>query len=163
MRKFQLEGFAEFEKQLQELGQGYRADLVARNTMVKAVKNALQPAYETALSITPYDDNRKSETDKEGNQKPHLRDTLRIDGRIPNARDKMSDHVNETDAVIGVLSVKKSAVALSQEFGNATTLAQPYLRISVESNIEKILTILKSELSYIIPAYAKKLAKRGIK
>jgi hypothetical protein len=70
--------------------------------------------------------------------------------------------VSETDAVIGVVSVKKSAVSLSQEFGNARTAAQPFLRISLESNRDNIINTLKSELAVSIPAYAKKLAKRKI-
>jgi hypothetical protein len=161
--KFELEGFAEFEKQLLDLAEGYRSDLVARNTLVKATKRALVPVWETASVMAPYDVNRKSDYDSEGNKKPHLRETVRIDARIPYETDKMSEFVMDTDAVIGMVSVKKSAVSLSQEFGNATTVAQPYLRPALESNIPKVLAILKSELSNIIPAYAKSLRRRGIK
>ena len=154
---FELKGFTEFESQLQDLANGYRHDLVARNTLVKAVKVALVPAYDSINAMPiPYDAvNNTSGV--------HLRNTLRIDGRIPASSDQMSEAVMPTDSVIGVVSVKKSAVSLSQEFGNARTTAQPYLRVGFERSIPKVLDALKSELSYLIPEYAKKLRRRGIK
>ncbi len=151
---FKAEGFEELEQQLLELAQGFRGDLVMRNTVTKAVNAAMQPVLASVISRAPYD---------EDNTGPiHLRDTARVNARIPTAADRKSEYVSETDAVIGVVSVKKSAVSLSQEFGNARTAAQPYLRVSLESNRENIVNILKSELAVSIPAYAKKLAKRKI-
>ena len=151
---FKAEGFEELEQQLLELAQGFRGDLVMRNTLTKAVNAAMQPVLESVIARAPYDENNDGPI--------HLRDTARANARIPTAADKKSDYVSETDAVIGVVSVKKSAVSLSQEFGNVRTSAQPYLRISLENNRENIVNILKSELAVSIPAYAKKLAKRKI-
>lgn len=157
---FKLEGFKEFESQIKQMAEGYRSDLVVRNTLTKAVKAAMQPAYDNILTAPiPYHENRpSSDADK-----PHLRDTLRIDARIPNAKDQMSAYVNSGDAVIGVISVKKSAVALSMEYGNARVKARPYLSTGFYSSSESVLNKLKSELSYLIPAYAKKLNKKGMK
>lgn len=154
---YELDGFTELESQLSDLAKGYRSDLVARNTLVKAVKVALVPAFDNVMAAPiPYD--------AEGNTSGiHLRDTLRIDARIPNEKDKMSEAVMESDSVIGIVSVKKSAVSLSMEFGNARTPAHPFLRMSFQASIPKVLSELKSELSSIIPAYAKKLSRRGIK
>lgn len=151
---FKAEGFEELEQQLLELAEGFRGDLVMRNTVTKAINAALQPVLSDVISRAPYD---------ESNAGPiHLRDTARLHARIPTAGDRKSEYVSETDAVIGVVSVKKSAVSLSQEFGNARTAAQPFLRISLESNRDNIINTLKSELAVSIPAYAKKLAKRKI-
>jgi hypothetical protein len=151
---FKTEGFEELESQLLELAEGFRGDLVMRNTLVKAVKVALEPTLASVISRAPYD---------EKNTGPiHMRNTARIDGRIPTSADRKSEYVSQTDAVIGVVSVKKSAVSLSQEFGNARTTPQPFLRISLESNRDNIVNTLKSELAVSIPAYAKKLAKRKI-
>lgn len=151
---FKAEGFEELEQQLLELAEGFRGDLVMRNTVTKAINSALQPVLADVISRAPYD---------ESNAGPiHLRDTARLHARIPTAGDRKSEYVSETDAVIGVVSVKKSAVSLSQEFGNARTAAQPFLRISLESNRDNIINTLKSELAVSIPAYAKKLAKRKI-
>ena len=52
----ELEGFAEFEEQIKQLGEGYRSDLVAKNTLVKAAKVALEPAFATATSLASYDE-----------------------------------------------------------------------------------------------------------
>lgn len=151
---FKTEGFEDLEKQLLELAEGFRGDLVMRNTVTPAIKAALEPALASVISRAPYD---------EKNTGPiHLRNTARIDARIPTSSDRKSEYVSPTDAVIGIVSVKKSAVSLSQEFGNARTSAQPFLRISLESNRDNIVNILKSELAVSIPAYAKKLAKRKI-
>jgi hypothetical protein len=151
---FKAEGFEELEQQLLELAEGFRGDLVMRNTVTKAINAALQPVLADVISRAPYD---------ESNAGPiHLRDTARLHARIPTSGDRKSEYVSETDAVIGVVSVKKSAVSLSQEFGNARTAAQPFLRISLESNRDNIINTLKSELAVSIPAYAKKLAKRKI-
>lgn len=155
MAEFKLEGFAEFEKQLNELADGYRTDLVARNTLVKAVKQALVPAYNSAYARAAF-----------GPPNPygiHMKETLRIDARIPNSKDKLSNFVSETDTVIGVLSVKKSAVSLANEFGTGKMQPQPFLRSGFESVMAQVLQSIKSELTYLIPAYAKKLNKRGIK
>lgn len=154
MAEFKLEGFAELEQQLKQLGDAYRADLVARNTLVKAVKEALVPAYNSAYAKAAF-----------GPPNPygiHMKETMRIDARVPNSKDKLSNFVNETDAVIGVVSVKKSAVSLANEFGTAKMAAQPFLKSGFESAIQEVLVNLKSELSYLIPAYAKKLQKKGV-
>lgn len=150
---FKLEGFEEFGQQLSDLSQMHRADLVVRNTLTKAVKQALVPAYETSYSLAHLGPPNKDNI--------HMKETLRIDARIPTAKDRESYFVRDTDAVIGVLSVKKSAVSLANEFGTAKMAAQPFLRAGLETNIEKVLDTLKSELSYLIPAYASKLNKKS--
>lgn len=152
----QLEGFAEFETQLHALADGYRHDLVARNTLVKAGRVAMEPVLRSIEALAPYDEvNNTSGI--------HLRDTRRLDSRVPYDSDKASPMVSETDVSITVVSVKRSAVSLSQEYGNARTVAQPYLRVSLERNVDLVLSILKSQLGQIIPDYWKSLRRRGIK
>jgi HK97 gp10 family phage protein len=149
------EGFEDLENQLLALSEGFRTDLVLRNTMTKAVKRAMEPIATAVLTAPiPYDEKNTKHI--------HLRDTLRLDARVPNARDKDSAMINQTDAVIGVVSVKKSAVSLSQEFGNARVPGQPYLRQALEKNYQQAINILASELGDLIPAYAAKLAKRKV-
>lgn len=150
-----VEGFAELEQQLKKLAEGYRADLVARNTLVRATKEALVPVYQTAYSLAAYDESNIDNI--------HMRDTLRIDARIPTGRDKLSEYVKDTDVVIGVVSAKKSAVSLANEFGTAKMAARPFLIPALESNIQKVLDNLKSELANFIESYAKKLQKKGIR
>lgn len=152
----QLEGFAEFETQLHALADGYRHDLVARNTLVKAGRVAMEPVLRSIEALAPYDEVHNTSG-------IHLRDTRRLDSRVPYDSDKASPMISETDVSITVVSVKRSAVSLSQEYGNARTVAQPYLRVSLERNVDLVLSILKSQLGQIIPDYWKSLRRRGIK
>lgn len=154
-RKVKLEGFSEFELQLKELANGYRADLVARNTLVKAAKTAMQTVLISAQSMAPIGTKPRDERNP-----IHMVDTLRLDARIPSARDKQSMYVNETDAAIAVVSVKKSAVSLAQEFSTSKIPARPFLRPALDNNMNQVLSTLKDELARIIPEYVKKLAKR---
>lgn len=150
-RIWRIEGLEELEQKLLQLAEIGRADLVARNTLTKAVKWAMEPVYSDVAANAPYD---------EKNTGPiHLRETVRLDARIPTKADHQSIHVNETDAVICVVSVKKSAVSLSQEFGNARTAAQPFLRSALNRNAETVVNLLKGYLGDLIDNYARKLAR----
>jgi hypothetical protein len=151
-RTFRMEGFAELEQQLLAVGQMYRTDLVARQTLVKAANTAMIPVFYSAVMNSPFDENNDGPI--------HLRDTIRLESRIPNESDKRSGYVSESDAVISVVSAKKSAVSLSQEFGNARTTAQPFLRPSLDSHAEEVVASLKDQLSTIIPEYVAKLNRR---
>jgi hypothetical protein len=89
-----------------------------------------------------------------------MRDTIRLESRIPNEKDRRSEYVNETDAAIAVVSVKKSAVSLAQEFGTSKIPAHPFLRISLQQNSGTVLDTLKSQLASRIPDYMAKLARK---
>lgn len=147
---FKIEGLAELEKSLLGLAEGFRTDLVMRNTVTKAVKRALEPVA-AAMQPIPYDEKNTKYV--------HMRDTLRIDARIPNGRDKQSAMVNQTDVVIGMVSVKKSAVSLSTEFGNARTPAQPFIRSGLQKSHEQAVNVFKRELEDLIVSYARKRAR----
>lgn len=151
-RMIKLEGFTEFEDQLKAMAEGFRADTLARRTLALAARDAMQPVEQAAKAMAAYDHNNT--------EKIHMRDTIRTDFRIPNASDKKSNFVNETDAVIAVVSVKRSAVSLANEFGTAKMPMHPFLRPALDQNAEAALGILKTRLATIIPEYALKLSKR---
>jgi HK97 gp10 family phage protein len=154
-KSVKLEGFAEFEQQLKEMAQGFRSDLIARRTLVPAAKTAMEVVLNAAKT-------RASVGDKPRDSKNpiHMRDTIRLDARIPSEKDKRSDYVNETDAAIAVVSVKKSAVSLANEFGTSKMGARPFLRPALQENVNNVLTELKSALAVGITDYAKKLERR---
>ena len=152
---FKLEGFAEFEQQLKEIAEGFRGDLVARNTLVPAAKVAMETVYHASVAMAPVGDKPR-----DGNNPFHMRDTIRLDARIPTEKDRRSEYVNETDAAIAVVSVKKSAVSLAQEFSTSRIPAKPFLRPALQNNAETVLTTLKSQLGSRIPDYAAKLARK---
>lgn len=154
-----LEGFSELEKTLLELSKQMSSrgeNLEFRRVLTKSAEAAMKPVEEFARAKAPYDENRRSKDVG----KPHLKNTVRLDFRVPNEKDKMSHYVNETDAAIAVVSVKKSAVSLSQEFGNARTTAQPFLRLALETNRKEVVDILKSEMATRLGAFAQRIAKR---
>ena len=151
-RTIKLEGFAEFEQQLRDMANMYRADTVARQTLVKAANDAMMPVLYSAAMDAPYD--------PQSDGPIHLRNTIRLDARIPNNKDKQSQYVNETDAVIAVVSAKKSAVSLAQEFGTSRIPAQPFLRPALDSQADQVVAILKEKLAILIPEAAKKLRRR---
>lgn len=149
---YRLEGFEELEQQLMQLGKAYRTDTVARRTLVKAAEAAMKPVEDMTRQTAPYDSTSSGPI--------HLRDTVRLDARIPNGRDKMSDYVSDDDAAIAVVSVKKSAVSLAQEFGTKKLNPQPFLRLSLSTQATSVLSILKTELARIIPEYAASLRRK---
>lgn len=154
-KSFQLEGFAEFEQQLKDMAEGFRGDLVARNTLVPAAKSAMESVLTSAQSKAPVGDKPR-----DSNNPIHMRDTIRLDARIPSEKDKRSEYVNDTDSAIAVVSVKKSAVSLANEFGTSKMPANPFLRPALQENSNAVLTELKSQLAVRITEYAKKLARR---
>jgi HK97 gp10 family phage protein len=151
-RGFQLEGFAEFEQQLLQLAEMGRADLTARRTLVKALRAAMQPVYQYVVDNAPYDKSNKGPI--------HMRDTARIDARIPVERDQRSEYINPTDAAIAIVSVKQSAVSLANEFGTSKMDAQPFLRPALDSNASRVLANVSQELANFIPAHARRLNRK---
>jgi HK97 gp10 family phage protein len=152
---FELEGFAEFEEQLKQIAEGFRGDMVAKNTLVPSAKIAMETVFNSAQSRAPVGDKPR-----DAKNPFHMRDTIRLDARIPTEKDKRSEYVNETDAAIAVVSVKKSAVSLAQEFGTSKISAHPFLRPAMQENAGTVLTVLKSHLASRIPDYAAKLARK---
>ena len=152
---WKIEGIQEFEEQIAKLAQMHKADAVIRATFAKAIRNALAPTAEMSKAAAPYDELFNTSG-------IHLRDTIRVDGRIPSNKDQQSAFVHPNDIAIGIISAKKSAVSLSHEFGNARTQAKFFLRNPFEQDRENITDRLKSELAEIIPRYAKNLQKRKL-
>lgn len=149
---FKTEGFSELETKLSEMSKGFRTDTVLRNTVVKAIKKSLVTVEDDMRSSAPYDEKSDGPI--------HLRDTIRTDARIPWETDYKSSMVNQTDVAIGLVSAKKSAVSLSQEFGNASTPAHPFIRNALTRNYEKVIDTFRTELGAIVVDYAAKLSRR---
>jgi HK97 gp10 family phage protein len=154
-RMFRVEGMEDLEAKLSELMEFNRADSAARATVVKAAKAAMAPVADQVKATAPYDPSPRTK------KSPiHLRDTVRLDARIPTTRDKQSIYVNQSDAAIAVVSVKRSAVSLAQEFGTSKIPAQPFLRRAIEQNAESIVGDFKTNFAETLIAYANKIARR---
>lgn len=154
-RMIRVEGLEELEAKLSELMDLNRADTAARATLVKAAKDAMAPVADQVRATAPYDPAPRTE------KSPiHLRDTVRLDARIPTKRDHQSIYVNPSDAAIAVVSVKRSAVSLAQEFGTKKIPAQPFLRRALEQNAETVVNNFKTSFAEYLTTYANKMARR---
>jgi hypothetical protein len=148
-KTYEITGFDQLKEQMDVLFSFYSPEEVLKKGTVNSVRKALRPILERVIANAPYD----SETNTSG---IHLRETAKITVRLPNEADKKSEHYREGDVIWGMVSVKKSAVSLSQEFGNARpTKAQPYLRVSFETGAEEALGILKEQLAHQLKSFMK--------
>lgn len=153
---FRIDGLEELESKLSELMDIGRADKVARQTLVKAAKAAMQPVFNEVQTTAPFDGSRpRSEKNP-----IHLRDTVRLDARIPNDSDRRSTMINQTDVTVAVVSVKKSAVSLAQELGTKKLPAKPFLRPALVKHRENVVTAFKDELAGYIEQVAARQARR---
>jgi HK97 gp10 family phage protein len=85
---------------------------------------------------------------------------VRLDARIPTKRDHQSIYVNPSDAAIAVVSVKRSAVSLAQEFGTKKIPAQPFLRRALEQNAETVVNNFRTSFAEYLMTYANKMERR---
>ena len=159
---FKTEGFEALNDQLLTLAKEVRSTDEAKGfikILTMATTKTLNPLKDEVAAKAPYDDDRPPHKADQ----PHLKNTIRVDSRVPTKKDRESYFVEESDVVIGILSVKRSAVSLSQEFGNAHTPAHPFLRVVAERNFKTCENALRTELSNRIPAYIKSLSKQRAK
>ena len=152
---FRIEGLEELESKLSDLMALGRADTVARQTLVKAAKDAMEPVYNEVLTTVPVGTKARDEKNP-----IHMRDTVKVTARIPNETDKKSTMVNQTDVAIAVVSVKKSAVSLAQEFGTKKIPAQSFLRPAISKHRDNVVSIFKENLVEYINTVAAKQARR---
>ena len=152
---FRIEGLEELESKLSGLMALGKADAVARQTLVKAAKGAMEPVYNEVLTTVPIGTKPRDERNPF-----HMKDTVSITARIPTENDRQSTMVNQTDAAIAIVSVKKSAVSLAQEFGTSKIPAQSFLRPALTKHRENIVTLFKADLGDYIREIAAKQARR---
>lgn len=145
---FKVEGFKELEEVLVQMGEDFCYGKTASKVLLPAIKIAMQPVLAHSRAITPYDE--QNTTTK------HLRDTLRISARVPSPRDQRSHFADKDDIAIGLVSIRSDKRGISQEFGNARTSAQPYLRPALESQAHRVVSLLGTYLAYKLDQYKSK-------
>lgn len=152
---FRIEGLEELESKLSDLMALGRADTIARQTLVKAAKGAMEPVYNEVLTTVPVGNKPRDERNPF-----HMKDTVSITARIPTENDRKSTMVNQTDAAIAIVSVKKSAVSLAQEFGTTKIPAQSFLRPAIAKHKDNAVTLFKADLEDYIREVANRQARR---
>lgn len=154
--KFELSGFADFEKQIIALSQGLQMDTVLKETMAKAAKSSMQSVYYAALAYAPYD----IENPRDEYRPIHMRNTLKLTAGLTTDEDRKSSMINDNSVVIARVTVKRSAVSLAQEFGTKKIPARPFLRPALQYGAATVLAELKHDLGEVISQYARKLARK---
>jgi len=150
-----VEGLEDLELQLSALMDIGQADKMANKTLVAAAKHAMEPVANQVQVTAPRGTKPRDERNP-----IHMADTVRLAARIPNNSDKKSVLVNQTDAAIAVVSVKKSAVSLAQEFGTKKIAGQPFLRRALQDNAEQVVNIFKRDLQDLIANQMAKQSRR---
>lgn len=144
---FRIEGLADLEAKLSELMALGRADKVAKQTLVKAAKTAMEPVLQEVQTTAPADSGL-------------LRGSAKLTARIPNSTDLRSTMINQSDVAVAVVSVKKSAVSLAQELGTKKLAPQPFLRPALAKHKDRVVTLFKEDLADYINEVAARQARR---
>lgn len=143
-----LEGFKELEAVLIEMGEDLCYGKTASKVLLPAIRNAMQPVLQSARQLAPYDE--------KNNTTPHLKDSIKLSARVPNARDQRSIYSEPNDIAIGIVSARTDKRGISQEFGNKSVAPQPYLRPALESQASRVISILGAFLTYKLEQYKSK-------
>lgn len=140
MSKSKTEGFDDFEALLIQMGEDFGYRETTRNVLTKSAKTAMEAIVPIAKQMA------RENTGK-------MKQSIRVDSRIPNANDKKSSYYQKGDAVVAVVSAKQSSVSLGEEFGTAKKAGHPFLRPALESGQQLVLRRLESALAYTLNAY----------
>jgi histone H3/H4 len=154
--KFEISGFADFERQIIEMAEGFKMDVVLKETLAKAAEESMKSVYYAAAAYAPYD----TEKPRSDYSPFHMRDTLKLKSRLTTPNDRDAPSINENSVVLAIVSVKRSAVSLGQEYGTSKIPARPFLRPALQYGASTVIGDLKTSLAEIIPAYAQKLARK---
>lgn len=141
-----VEGFDELFKTLdaiaEEIGKG-KTDKIWK----KAMDFAMQPVLRTAKDLVPFDTGITRDhiymktsrpTSRDKTQRMYQGDTFQTRVTVSAIRDESTKHTTITKTGKERVSYKKIPAALSKEFGNAVTQAQPFMRPALDINIATI-------------------------
>lgn len=145
---FKAEGFKELNDLLVEMGEDLCYGKTARRVLIPAVKAAMQPVAQQVKNTIPYDEQNRNGT--------HMKDTIRVSGRVPNSRDMRAQHADPDAVAIGIVSIRTDDRGMSQEFGNARVPAQPFMRLALETQAARVVNILGTHLAYKLDHYKSK-------
>lgn len=142
----QTEGFDEFEATLIKLADEFGYTEVNRRVLIPAVRDAMASTLPLAQSLA------RAATGM-------MRDSLRIDARRPNTKERESKYIDANDAAIAMLSAKRSRVSLGEEFGSPKKTAHPFLRPALEREQETVTRRLSTILAFKLDTYQAKKTK----
>ena len=170
VESFTVEGFPELFKTMdrlkEEIGKG-KTDRIWRDVL----KRAMQPVLDSAKAAAPKDTGQLANNIYVAVHRPKQRDKAGkyFDGEMYMARVSVSAIREDTGTAfvlnkrgkLQTVRTNKKPVAVSQEFGNARTPRQPFLRTSLERNARTVAQIVEDLLRLNINEIARKAARGG--
>jgi HK97 gp10 family phage protein len=139
-------GFQDFDAVLTDMGKEFGYTDVNKKVLIPALRNAMKIAAPYAKQLA------RANTGT-------MRNSIMVEARRPNDRDKKSKYIYDGDAAIAIISVKQSQVSLGEEFGTAKKAGQPFIRPALEANQSTILQTLAEELAKKIQRYKSRNSK----
>jgi HK97 gp10 family phage protein len=139
-------GFEDFDAVLKEMGDEFGYTDVNKKVLIPALRNAMKITAPYAKGLA------RAKTGR-------MRDSIMVEARRPNDRDKKSKYIYAGDAAIAIISVRQSQVSLGEEFGTAKKAGQPFIRPALEANQSTILQTLAEELAKKIQRYKSRNSK----
>jgi HK97 gp10 family phage protein len=139
-------GFQDFDAVLTEMGNEFGYTDVNKKVLIPALRNAMKITAPYAKGLA------RANTGT-------MRNSIMVEARRPNDRDKKSKYIYDGDAAIAIISVKQSQVSLGEEFGTAKKAGQPFIRPALEANQSTILQTLAEELAKKIQRYKSRNSK----
>jgi HK97 gp10 family phage protein len=163
---FQMEGFDELIKKMDELGQEIgkaKTDRIWR----KAMSYAMEPVLEDAKSFAPKDTgemanriymkvHRPMARDKQGRMYAGEAYMARVTAS-PIRSDSVLNYTVNSKGKLRATWANKSPAPVAQEFGNAHNAANPFLRPALQVN----LTNVQSRLAWSVWAAIEEIAAKG--
>lgn len=152
--KVSLSGWKELEKALAE----ELPKATARNAMVRAASDAMEPIKTRMAQLAPFDPNDR---DGDGN---HLRDTMRTQpAKAKLARAMGTDRSSGVVVLTGPAPVGKRARANAgwQERGTVKMAANPYARPAGDAAGPEVIENLKEALAARIEAAKARIARKA--
>ena len=169
IQQFSVEGFPELFAAMnslkEEIGKG-KTDKIYR----EAMKAAFQPVLNSAKQNAPKDTGQLAQRIYMKVHRPNQSDKKSkyyVPGEVYMARVSASP-LRDDSQLHTVLNKRgrfqnvwrnKRPVAVSQEFGNASTPKHPFLRPALESNVQVVISILGDRLKLAIDEMARKAAR----
>ena len=169
IQQFSVEGFPELFAAMnslkEEIGKG-KTDKIYR----EAMKAAFQPVLNSAKQNAPKDTGQLAQRIYMKVHRPNQSDKQSkyyVPGEVYMARVSASP-LRDDSQLHTVLNKRgrfqnvwrnKRPVAVSQEFGNASTPKHPFLRPALESNVQVVISILGDRLKLAIDEMARKAAR----
>lgn len=145
-----LEGFADLDRALEQLGR----DVTQKASLRRALKKAAEPMAEIARGLAP---------DDPATQGDDLKSSIAVSTKLSRRQQRQHRRMFRDDkaAVEMFVGPGPDPAAWNQEFGNVNHAAQPFMRPAWDTDQRALLDRLKAELRTDIDKAVARAARRA--